>query len=158
MQARPSTSWPSSIRQASLVSIIGLVRAVFAIVMAIAIGLIMAVAFRVYDEEIRAKAQGPMPAAGGGVERPRRVTLSFFSAVRPHPRDRGVATGLHAQAGSSLPAHRRYCYPADLLFRERRGDRMGGYDRITIVSPQNSVSKKGGWMTPVFARSNCLPG
>lgn len=60
---------------------IGLARAVFAIVMAIAIGLIMAVAFRGYDEELRAKARGPMPAAGGGDERPRRVTLTFFALL-----------------------------------------------------------------------------
>ena len=57
---------------------IGVARAFFAITMAIAIGLVMAAAFRGYDEELRKNAAGLMVAAGGEAERPRWVSPAFF--------------------------------------------------------------------------------
>ena len=57
---------------------IGIARAVFAVVMAIAIGLIMAALFRDHDTKVRS-ATAPMTDTGGtGEERPRWVNLAFF--------------------------------------------------------------------------------
>ncbi|MCK4270370.1 MAG: permease, partial [Methanogenium sp.] len=60
---------------------IGLARALFAITMATVIGLIMALIFRGYDEELRKNATGPMMVAGGEEERPRWVTPAFFGVL-----------------------------------------------------------------------------
>jgi uncharacterized membrane protein YraQ (UPF0718 family) len=57
---------------------IGLARAVFAVAMAIVIGLIMATIFRGYDEELRKNATGMLAVPGGGEERPRWVVPAFF--------------------------------------------------------------------------------
>lgn len=57
---------------------IGIARALFAIAMAIVIGLIMAIIFRGYDEELRKNSTGPMMVAGGEEERPRWVAPAFF--------------------------------------------------------------------------------
>ncbi len=57
---------------------IGLARAIFAIAMAIVIGLIMSIIFRGYDEELRKNATGPMMVTGGEEERPRWVAPAFF--------------------------------------------------------------------------------
>ncbi len=57
---------------------IGLARALFAIVMAIFIGLIMAIVFRAYDEEIRKGAAGLVIPTGGEEERPGWVVPAFF--------------------------------------------------------------------------------
>ncbi|GAB7016453.1 permease [Methanogenium cariaci] len=57
---------------------IGIARAVFAIVMAIAIGLIMATLFRNHDKEARAAAAQMVGMATGGEERPRWVNPAFF--------------------------------------------------------------------------------
>lgn len=60
---------------------IGLARAIFAIAMAIVIGLIMSVIFRSHDEEVRKNATGPMMVTGGEEERPRWVTPAFFGML-----------------------------------------------------------------------------
>ncbi len=57
---------------------IGLARAVFAIAMAIVIGLIMAIIFRDHDDELRKNATGPVVVTGGEEERPRWVAPAFF--------------------------------------------------------------------------------
>lgn len=59
---------------------IGLARAVFAVILAILIGLVMSVVFRSHDDGART-AGGPMMAGGGEDERPRWATLSFFGAL-----------------------------------------------------------------------------
>ncbi|HDS63398.1 MAG TPA: permease [Methanofollis liminatans] len=58
---------------------LGLARAVFAVILAIVIGLIMAALFRSHDVETRQKmAAMPQVPAGGGEERPRWVVPTFF--------------------------------------------------------------------------------
>lgn len=57
---------------------IGIARAVFAVVMAIAIGLIMAALFRNHDKEARSAAAAMTGMAAGGEERPRWVNPAFF--------------------------------------------------------------------------------
>jgi uncharacterized membrane protein YraQ (UPF0718 family) len=57
---------------------IGIARAVFAIVMAIVIGLIMAALFRDHDKEARVAAAQMTGMATGGEERPRWVNPAFF--------------------------------------------------------------------------------
>jgi len=57
---------------------LGFARAVFAIAMSIAIGLIMAMLFRAYDQELTSSGKGFMPAGGGGPGRPKWVVPVFF--------------------------------------------------------------------------------
>lgn len=57
---------------------IGIARAVFAIVLSIVIGLIMALIFRDYDEEVRQNAKKNPRLSYGEVERPGWVILAFF--------------------------------------------------------------------------------
>ncbi len=62
---------------------IGIARAGFAIAMSVVIGLLMAVIFKRYDDELRKEATGAiaMPAGPGGEERPRWVTPAFFVSL-----------------------------------------------------------------------------
>jgi len=57
---------------------LGLARAVFAITMSIAIGLIMATFFRAYDRELSAAGKGFVPASEGEPTRPGWVVPVFF--------------------------------------------------------------------------------
>ncbi|MDE4908563.1 permease [Methanogenium marinum] len=57
---------------------IGIARAVFAVAMAIAIGLIMAAIFKDHDKEARAAAAQMAGVVTGGEERPRWVNPAFF--------------------------------------------------------------------------------
>jgi uncharacterized membrane protein YraQ (UPF0718 family) len=62
---------------------LGIARAGFAIAMSVVIGLMMAVIFKSYDDELRKEATGAiaMPAGPGGEERPRWVTPAFFASL-----------------------------------------------------------------------------
>jgi uncharacterized membrane protein YraQ (UPF0718 family) len=62
---------------------LGIARAGFAIAMSVVIGLLMAVIFKSYDDELRKEATGAiaMPAGPGGEERPRWVTPAFFASL-----------------------------------------------------------------------------
>jgi uncharacterized membrane protein YraQ (UPF0718 family) len=57
---------------------LGFARAVFAITMSIGIGLIMAMLFRSYDQELTASGKGFMPAGGEEPGRPKWVVPVFF--------------------------------------------------------------------------------
>jgi len=79
LYAGPAINILAIIYTASVLGLdIGFARALFAIAMAIVIGLIMAIIFRGYDEELRKNATGPMMVAGGEEERPRWVAPVFF--------------------------------------------------------------------------------
>ena len=60
---------------------LGIARAGFAVAMSIAIGLLMALVFRGYDDELRKGAAAVMPAGPGGEERPGWVVPAFFVAL-----------------------------------------------------------------------------
>jgi uncharacterized membrane protein YraQ (UPF0718 family) len=62
---------------------LGIARAGFAIAMSVVIGLMMAVIFKSYDDELRKEATGAiaMPAGPGAEERPRWVTPAFFASL-----------------------------------------------------------------------------
>ena len=57
---------------------LGFARALFAITMSIGIGLIMALIFRTYDQEMTASGKGFMPLAEGETPRPKWVVPLFF--------------------------------------------------------------------------------
>jgi hypothetical protein len=57
---------------------LGFARAVFAISMSIAIGLLMALIFRSYDQELKASSKGFVPTGDGEAARPKWVVPLFF--------------------------------------------------------------------------------